>query len=74
MLNYGRIYINEGIDPAKNRKESTVCHYWIFIYVMVAMVWQLCILIYVILLLSLLRMLIIVALLTELANLKQSTC
>ena len=38
MLNYGRIYINEGIDPAKNSKESMVCHYCLFVYVMVAMV------------------------------------
>ena len=32
MLNYGRIGLSEGIDPAKsnNSKEYIVCHYWFF--------------------------------------------
>ena len=62
--------------------KECVCHYsYIFVglnfkmlFVMVVMTWQCCILILALLLLSLLKVLIIVALFITLANLKQLVC
>ena len=83
MLYYGSVKSN-------NSNECIVCHYWYFNhgfkfilimglnlkipFVMVAMIWQRCVLILVILLLSLLKVLVIVELFMILANLMQYIC